>query len=272
MSWEYYKGALVPKQEIHFDIRISKQEANSLLKTSSALFIRYTTDFDQEQNSPAYYVIKDTWEAIDELSANTRYIIRKALRMCDVRKINKEIMIRQGYEVYYTHTVNFKLRKINILKCDQYLKMIENLSDREFFGCFDRQSGKLIGYSQNEIGEGVCYSTTKANPIYYRGYYPFYALFYTMNEYYLQVCKKKYVSDGFRTLDQHSGIQDFLISKFKFRKAYCKLHLHYIWWLKFLVNMIYPFRNIIWSGKIKNLLFQEEISRKSKATKFKFLN
>jgi len=263
MNWQYYKGALLSNLEMHRDVIISKKEANSLLKSYNAFFLRYTTDFDQTFSSPAYYVIKDSWKGMDELNTNTRNQVRKALRMCDVKRINKEVLFSHGYEVYQEHTVNYKNSSNNLLNYDRYVAMIQNLCDRELFGCFDRQTSKLIGYAQNIVGEGVNYSLIKANPKFYRSHYPFYALFFKMDEYYLHECKKKYVCDGFRTLDNHSKIQDFLIEKFKFRKAYCKLHIHYTWWLKPIVVLIYPFRKFIKASKIKSLLFQEEISRKS---------
>lgn len=263
MNWYSYRGALLPKIEIHNDIIISKKEAKLLLKSNNAFFLRYTTNFDQEHVSPAYYVIKDSWKGMDELSPNTRNQVRKALRMCEVRKIDKDILIANGYDVYKGNAARFKKKISKTLDYAEYLEMVQNLIDREIMGCFDRQTGKLIGYAQNRVGEGVDYSTLKTNPKFNKSHYPSYALIFKMNEYYLSECKKKYVCDGFRTLDNHSNIQDFLIEKFKFRKAYCKLHLQYTWWLGLIIAFLYPFRKFILSSKIKRLLFQEEISRNS---------
>jgi hypothetical protein len=263
MNWHYYKGALVSKLEAHHDVKISKEVSVSLLKSNNAFFIRYTTDFDQNCFSPAYYVIKDSWKGIDELSTKTRNQVRKALKMCDVKRIDKEVLFSQGYEVFKEHTVNFKNNDNNILNYEEYVAMIQNLSNRDLFGCFDLQTDKLIAYAQNIVGEGVNYSLLKAIPKFYKSHYPFYALIFKMNEFYLFECKKKYVCDGFRSLDNHSNIQNFLIEKFKFRKAYCKLHIQYVWWLKLIIAFLYPLRKFVKAGKIKSLLFQEEISRNS---------
>jgi hypothetical protein len=183
--------------------------------------------------------------------------------MCDVKKIDKEVLFLNGYEVYKENTASYKKKNSKSLGYTEYLEMVRNLIDRDIFGCFDRQTGKLIGYAQNKVGEGVEYSSLKTNPKFYKSHYPSYALIYKMNEYYLFICKKKYVCDGFRTLDNHSNIQDFLIEKFKFRKAYCKLHIHYTWWLKPIIIFLYPFRKFVIASKIKRLLFQEGISRNS---------
>ncbi|MBN1186664.1 MAG: hypothetical protein JXB49_30585 [Bacteroidales bacterium] len=262
MSWYYYKRALLSDKEIHKDIVISKKEANSLLKFHKAFFLRYTTNFDQKYVSPAYYIIKDSWNGFDELSSNARTQVRKAFRMCDVKRINNDILISQGYEVY-KENMTIHRENDSLLNPETYIQMICNTSSRDLFGCFDRQTDELIGYARNIVGEGVNYSGIKAKPKFFKTHYPFYALFYKMNEYYLYECKKKYVCDGFRTIDNHSNIQNFLIEKFKFRKAYCKLHIHYVWWLKLIVNCLYPFRKFITIDKIRSLLFQEEISRKS---------
>jgi len=148
---------------------------------------------------------------------------------------------------------------------DEYrAEIIRLASRREFFGCFDRSSGHLIAYSQNVVGEGVSYSLVKADPHYYRTHYPFYALFFTMTEHYLTVGGKKYVSDGFRSVEMHSNIQGFLIEKFKFRKAYVQLHVYYVWWLELIVRCLFPVRGWIQHPSISSLLLQEEISRESR--------
>ncbi|MGM9704630.1 MAG: hypothetical protein ACI3YB_01395 [Prevotella sp.] len=50
-----------------------------------------------------------------------------------------------------------------------------------------------------------------------------------MNRHYLENRKLKFVSDGARSITNHSNIQPFLIDKFKFRKAYCNIRLTYKW-------------------------------------------
>ena len=47
---------------------------------------------------------------------------------------------------------------------------------------------------------------------------------------------------------------DFLIQKFKFRKAYCKLKIRYKWWFGAIVRVLLPFRKLIWSRNVKAVL------------------
>jgi len=260
MEWYYYRRAILPDSEISEDIHLNSNEVSKLLNQHKALFLRYTSHYDKIFESPAFYVIKDSWNGLEEFSSNTRNQIRKANKMCYTTPIDKEVLCLYGYKVYSSHTLSYQPACINLI---QYLQEIKIANNREFYGCFDRESGELIAYAQNVVKEGVMYSQVKANPHYYKSHYPFYALFYNMTEYYLYTLKKKYVCDGFRSLDNHSNIQSFLVEKFKFRQAYCVLHVKYKWWLSLIIKLIFPFRKFIPIKAAKNLLFQEEISRKS---------
>ena len=76
----------------------------------------------------------------------------------------------------------------------------------------------------------------KADPAYLRNStYPYYGLIYEMNRYYLQELCLKYVSDGARSITEHSGIQPFLIEKF--HKIYRQI-LQIV--LKYVKIIVYP--------------------------------
>ena len=91
--------------------------------------------------------------------------------------------------------------------------------------------------------------------------YPYYGLIYMMNKYYLETIGVKYVSDGARSITEHSNIQPFLIEKFKFRKAYCRLQIKYKFWVRIIVTLAYPFHKIIPIHQIKSILNMEAMSR-----------
>ena len=109
----------------------------------------------------------------------------------------------------------------------------------------DKKTSELVAYSQNQIFDKSCdYSRIKLNPNFLK-FYPSYAIFYKMNEYYLVEKKFKYVNDGARSISHETNIQTFLEQKFKFRKAYCKLHLEYSSILKLFLNIALPFEHIL---------------------------
>ena len=88
-----------------------------------------------------------------------------------------------------------------------------------------------------------------------------------MNQYYLNDRKFRYVNDGARSISHDTNIQSFLIQKFRFRKAYCRLHIVYSKRVKLLISLIYPFRLLIRCFrigvflKLNILIKQEEIRR-----------
>ena len=88
-----------------------------------------------------------------------------------------------------------------------------------------------------------------------------------MNQHYLNERKFRYVNDGARSISHETNIQEFLIKKFKFRRAYCKLHIIYSPKIRLVLSIIYPFRSIISLlkfgpfVKINILIYQEKIRR-----------
>ena len=136
-------------------------------------------------------------------------------------------------------------------------------SDKEFWAIQHKESGKYIALAINTIKETSCeYNVLKCKPHALRdGTQPYYGLIYEMNRYYLEEKGLKYVNDGARTITNHSNIQSFLISKFKFRKAYCDIKIHYKWWFEFIIKILFPFRKLIKTQKISALLNMEAMSR-----------
>ena len=104
------------------------------------------------------------------------------------------------------------------------------------------------------------YSVMKARPDELPRY-PYYGLIYSMNEYYLKECGLKYVNDGGRSITEHSNIQPFLMQKFNFRKAYCRINIVYKPWLAVMVKALFPFRKWIPVASVRSLLNQEEMTR-----------
>ena len=88
-----------------------------------------------------------------------------------------------------------------------------------------------------------------------------------MNQYYLNENNFRYVNDGARSISHETNIQTFLIDKFRFRKAYCKLNIIYSTKVRLLLSLIYPFRLILVFLnfgifiKLNILLKQENIRR-----------
>lgn len=262
MDFHLYKGTWVNTKAPHLYNKLSDAECKALLKRGGFI-VRNTYHFDLPRESSFWFVIKDSFGGMDELSSKTRNQIRRAFNTLDIKIINKDLMLKEGYKVYLSAFEKYSV-KSEIMSRENYEKMIENMPDNyDFWACIDKNNGHLIAYSMNIIKDNTChYLSMKAIPEYLRGYYPFYGLLYAMNQHYLEDRKVHYVSDGARSITEHSNIQPFLIEKFKFRKAYCCLQLKYKWWLHFIVMILFPFRSLIPFSSVKAVLNMHDMYKK----------
>ena len=263
-NWKKYNGAIIPSTPPHISVDII--DLKSKIKKHNVFFARWTSDFDMKKKTEFWHVICDNVLDLSDYSSNTRSKINRGLRRCDVRIINKELLIKYGYRVYISAFKNYTTYLKAKTKEEFILEIEKNQSDWEFWGVFYNE--QMIGYSKNKLVENYCeYASIKFHPAYLK-HYPSYALFYRMNTYYLKENNFKYVNNGVRSISHLTNIQDFLIQKFKFRKAYCKLHILYNYYIKIFVNLLFPFRKIIrrinFFTRVNILLYQEELYRKQK--------
>mgnify|MGYP001319834561 CR=1 FL=1 len=266
-NWQKYNLGLIfkpPHVEVKNEVKKIKASI-SLLK--GVLFARWTSDFDCNKNTEFWYVIKDGFEGFEELSSNTRSKTRRGLKKFDVELIDRSLLKDLGYRVYESAFKRYQTH-MNPLNKKQFQNELENQdSSWEYWGVFDKKTSELVAYSQNQILDKSCdYSRIKLNPNFLK-FYPSYALFYKMNEYYLSEKKFKYVNDGARSISHETNIQSFLVDKFKFRKAYCKLHLEYSIFIKLFLDIVKPFERIFdlvplnLFKKVSILIKQEKIRK-----------
>ena len=261
-NWRKYNGAIIPLKSSHIEVKELRHEIQKLVQKNNVFFARWISDFDCKKQKKFWYCIHDTPMQMSDYSTNTRNQIKKGINNFQINIINKSVIETEGYDIYASafQTYNTLLQ---VKTKDLFVKELEG--NWEFWGIYFKDT--LIGYSQNRIVDGCCdYATIKINPT-YKKMYPTYALIFIMNKYYLNEKHLKYVSDGARSLFHQSNIQGFLMQKFKFRKAFCRLHILYSPFIKRVVFMLYPLRmllcsiNIILFKKIGLVLKQEEIIR-----------
>lgn len=265
IRWYYYQGALLPRVPPHHEIYLTLSEEQELIKKSKALFLRYTNEWNRG-DSNFWYVIKDDFGGMEELSANTRNKIRRGQKRNDVKQVDAEYIAQYGYEVYkcafekydtFINPISFKDFQSHMLTKEGY----------EYWAVIDKQTRKLVAYSENFLEDNMChYNTIKFHPDYLKNYTS-YVLFYEMNQYYLHNKKMRYVNDGARSISHNTDVQDFLIHKFKFKKVYVKLNIVYRYDIGYAVKLLYPLKGIIrkinhpLANKISVILAQESIRR-----------
>lgn len=265
-GWRYYRGAAIPTSAPHEPINEAPLQDGSLWQSEllggKVLFIRYVTDFDLKKETSFWYVNKDSFGGMEELSSKMRNQVRRSLKQLEIRKITKQEMLEQGFEVHLAAAESYKT-KATKPTLESFRRYVNGLSGSyDIWGTFILETGKLIAWGVNSVHDDWCgYSSLKAIPDFQKQYYPYYGLIYEMNRYYLEEKKLKYVTDGARSITEHSNIQPFLINKFNFRKVYCTLHIEYRWWIKIAINILYPFRSLFRNQKILGLLNQEAMRR-----------
>ncbi|MGM0520218.1 MAG: hypothetical protein ACQERD_11330 [Campylobacterota bacterium] len=266
INWLYKHGALIPGLPPHKKVDLSCHEQKELLILSKAYFIRYNTTFDDEKG-PFWYVVKDSFQGLEELSSNTRSKVRRGSKKYYTSIVDKSVLLAYGYRVYVEASRRYETfeRMMNEDEFKEYITALD--TSYEFWGVFDKDTGNLAAYSQNFIQHGSCfYEELFFTPLSLKKYSS-YLLFYDMNKYYLQEKNFRYVHDGSRSLSHDTSIHQFLEKKFKFRKAYAKIELVYRSDVKLAVKLLYPLRSFIYRlrhdifKKISVLLAHEAIRR-----------
>ena len=262
-GYSVYKHCLVWEGMPNKERRLDDKEIKELIRTHKAWMLRNCYDWDCGVKTNFWEVICDISKPIEEFPSKTRNQIRRCLRDCCIKPIsNIELIEKDGYKVFIEAFKRYREVTISLASRVEWEKEILEDCTHEFWGVFEKESGRLIAWAMNTIKDScVSYSTLKATPELMNKHYPYFGLLFEMNKYYLGELKYKYVSDGWRSITAHSNIQPFLEKNFGFRKSYCRMKLHYVWWLQALVKLLFPFRNWIPNQKVKNILKFEEINR-----------
>ncbi|MBO5847921.1 MAG: hypothetical protein J6R17_01765 [Bacteroidales bacterium] len=262
-QYRYYKGAWIFLEEDKEKL-LTKKESGDLLK-KGGLFVRNIYEFDCKEKTSFWFIIKDEIEDISELPFSARRNIRRALKFYNIRKINLKEFSEIGFPIITSAQKSYKIKchVINKNEFDEIIKKYENENDKEFWIVEKKENKEAVAIAINRIKENSCeYDDMKCKPEALKDRtYPYYGLIYTMNKYYLEEKKFKYVSDGSRSVTKHSNIQEFLEHNFRFRKAYCKFKIFYKTWFSVVINVLFPFRNIIPFRNVRAILKMEELSR-----------
>lgn len=237
----------------HFNRQLSDAECDELLKHGGWM-VRNTYDFDQKEESDFWYIIKDSFGGMDELSPSVRRSIRKSLKSFNYRLIEKKLIEEQGYSIMKKAFDNYAVQEITMNK-QVFLDFLDHWDENshEFWGIFTKNDDKFVGFSVVRVYDNVCfYDRLVIDPTYKKKFS--YGFYYKRNEYYFVEKGYKFVTDGTRSITEHSNIQTFLVQKFKYRKAYCKLKIRYKWWFGAIVRVLLPFRKLIRNRNVKAVL------------------
>ena len=198
------------------------------------------------------------------MSSKMRNQVKKSLKTYDVEKVSKEEILRIGLEIGNRALEGYRIKERGNYSQQELEDYINSRDNREFWAVYTKDDHTPVAYAVNTIENGVCvgYNRMKCDPQYqHNSTYPYYGLIYEMNRYYLQEMGMLYVNDGRRSLSEHSNIQPFLIEKFHFRKAYCRLQVDYKWYFKIAIRILCLFSPFIKPHSLKVLIKQDMASR-----------
>lgn len=259
-----YRNAWRFEDVPHKETKLEEKQWRELLK-NGGLFVRNTYGFDQKEKSCFWYLIKDDFTPLEELPSKKKLKIKKALNLFDFQLVDKKTLYDNDFVGHYKKSLELHHEKNKQDFIDDFFYYLAQ-ENCEYWAIFTKETHDFAGFAINYVSDNACdYKITCILPKYHaNSFYTYYGLFYAMNGHYLGKKHFRYVTDGSRTITEHSGIQDYLIQNFNFRKAYCQLEIHYQWWMKIAVKLLYPFRNIITLPRIKAVLNMEAMQRGAK--------
>ena len=188
------------------------------------LFAQWTTDFDCQEETGWWHIIRDKSFSLEEVKSDYRKKIKKSEKNFTIKTISGEEYTDELYAVAQSAAKSYRNSQITIEK-EVIRRMLQPSERIVVFGAFEKTSGECGGYAAI-IRKNNCidFCTLNVDPSYERlriNEALTYARLLYFNE---ELDSGKYIDAGARCVSHNTHHQDFLQEKFHFRKAYCKLH------------------------------------------------
>lgn len=248
-GWRYFKHAAVPTTELHEEPDLTPIKDGSIWKLTEddgsgrVLFARYTTDFDCADETAFWYIIKEGPFVFSELSKKYQKNVKRALDRCKVKKLDPAIYTEEMYEVYKAAYDHYEKADSEIPR-DVFLRTTA-VDKRDFWGAFCKETGKMAGWM-------TCTNNGDRTETVFAKYHPEMmtlrasdAIHFTILNYYLNELGQKFVNSGSRNISHQTNVQDYKEHNWKFKRAYCRLHIKYNPKISIFVKGLYPFRKIL---------------------------
>jgi hypothetical protein len=274
-DWKLKQHSLVLSTPPYEDYPIDKGVLRKEIVSSRVLFARWTSEWDCGHPTEWWYCLRDTPIVLEDFKSKIRNEINRGLRTTFYcRGSNEEIITKQdemfslAQESFAEYPRKYRPR----ISKDGFRKSVHqniDLGGVDYWFCYDKETGKLVGYSRCRVIDNVCnLYEVKVLPQYQKNRVNA-GLIFTMCRYYLNDRKLKYICDGQRNIKHETNYQAFLVKTLGFRYAYCRLNVLYHPIVGIVVKLLYPFRFVLkhisaLSSHIYNvysILKQEEIVR-----------
>lgn len=257
LQYNYYRKGVIYSGDHYKRTKLNPSEAKSIMNKYNAWYLRNIYDFDTDEETNYYHIIQDRFYDIDELpSKSTRKNLRKSLSMYTYKLATKEEMHTYGFQVEREGCKRIG-KKLEYTEEEFHQYVDQTYADgNEFWLGFSKETSEpamleyitIMSDHVIESAERLSYKYTKHNPTY--------GLNYLLTKHYLIDKGYKYIDAGAVSLTEHSNVQDFLIDKFCFRRAYCRVQIYMNPLLKAFITTLKPFKFLFQSSDRFKGLFQ----------------
>lgn len=274
IEWKYYNHALIPSIAPHEVPDLTPLKDGTIWKIGGGvpLLARWTTDFGFSGETNWWWVIKDDPFDISVLKSKRRYEINKGKKNFEVKIIDPLNYKNEIYMITVAAYSQWDKKYRPAIEEVQFKKKLKNWTGNIIvMGAFEREENKLCGYIWfTDKDDYADFNVMRVLPSSEKmGINA--ALVAGLCEYYnsrLELDNGFYICDGSRSIYHETAFQNYLEKYFGFRKAYCHLNLLYRKPIGIVVNILMPFRKILYKmdtikiiNMINGILRMEEIRR-----------
>lgn len=249
-GWRYYNHAAVPTCLLDESPNLQPLEDGSIWRLTAKngggknpLLAKYDTNFDCAEETSFWYIIKDGPFVLEELSQKQRHHIRTAQKRCRVEKIVAAEHADELYEVYHAAYSNYDQPDNERSRENFNGRYLHSTED--CWAAFSTENGAMVGFmfckNMGRYSETVM---AKYHPAFQK-LQPSNAIHVVVLDYYLNTLGQKFVCSGSRNIKHKTNVQDYKLQHWKFRKAYCHLHVVVNPRFRWAVRLAYSVRGVL---------------------------
>ena len=268
-GWRYYNHVLIPDSAPHIMANTGPLDDGRTwqMEKSFPVAAIWSSEWDCGYETEWWYVIKDDPFDVESIKSKRRYEIKKGDSNFEVRMIDPADYIEDLLKVTKEAYKGWPEKYRPSVRDAAFMENIIQMKTYDVFAAFSRKNGSLCGYAQvkdkNSCAE---FAVLRADPEEERLGINAAIVNGILGHYKERLRGDFYIYDGSRSVRHETAFQDYLEKYFGFRKAYCRLNIRYRKGFSALINILYPFRNMIggYTGigsGIRGLLTLEEIKR-----------
>lgn len=255
-GWKYYNYAMLPVSAPHESVDKTALNDGTIWNKNKAVMAVWVDGWDSPP-SEWWYLIRESPFDISSLTKSSRKNIKKALGNCTVKKIQPLSCVNELWTVYVEAVERYKNYRMTISKSDFIVALENKPHNVDYWAAYSKDEGKMIGYKICTVYDDWCDFTTSKYSSKYLKMRASDALNYIVLEEYLNNQKKKYVSNGSRSILHCTNVQKYYEEHFLFRKCYCHLHIKYRWPINLFVKFFYPIWKVAGGGDFKFIILNK---------------